>query len=234
MTGEKMEDLAKIEDLRALEEVIERGLSTFLEVGAALMAIRDGKKYKADGYKTFDEYCQQRWNFTQNYARRLVAAAEVVDVLPETVPIGTLSESQLRPLAPLRRDPGAVQKAWGQAVKLADGGSPTAAQVTQAVAQTRPEKTVEMAARREKAEQAEQKERSKRTDFRYVELERHLHNARRVLTNAVAVDAEFSDEHKELLADSIRKVRDALALVELKHVGAADVDWDAELAKLDA
>jgi len=96
------------------------------------------------------------------------------------------------------------------------------------------EKLAEMAARAEKAKKAEQKERRKRLDLRYLELEKHLHNARRALVNAVAVDAELDDEHKELLRHAIGTVKDLLALVDLKFIGAADVDWDGELARLEA
>lgn len=88
------------------EAVIERGLETFVEVGQALMAIRDGRLYKAT-HSSFDAYCRERWGWTSRQADRTIGAAEIVDQLR---PIGlTLeSESQARALAPLRDDPEAM------------------------------------------------------------------------------------------------------------------------------
>ena len=49
-------------DLMEYEKVIEQGLGTFVEVGMALLAIRDGRKYVHAGYRTFEEYCERRWS----------------------------------------------------------------------------------------------------------------------------------------------------------------------------
>lgn len=59
------------------EEVIERGMETFLEVGGALLAIREGRLYR-ERFGTFEEYCQKRWEMTARRARQLCAATEVV------------------------------------------------------------------------------------------------------------------------------------------------------------
>lgn len=53
-------------DLMEHEKVIEQGLSTFVDVGHALVAIRDGRKYRAAGYPNFDAYCYKRWKLTRN------------------------------------------------------------------------------------------------------------------------------------------------------------------------
>ncbi len=53
------------------ERVIERGLNTFVEVGAALLEIRDGRLYKND-YSTFEDYCRERWGFTRMRATQLI------------------------------------------------------------------------------------------------------------------------------------------------------------------
>jgi hypothetical protein len=90
-------------DLMEHEKVIEQGIASFVEVGTALLAIRDGKKYRAAGYKTFESYCRERWDFTANYGRRLIRAAELV----ESVPDGTVSSegAARRLLAPKRDHP---------------------------------------------------------------------------------------------------------------------------------
>lgn len=147
-TGELVRDgyTPELADLMEHEKVIEQGLATFVDVGAALVAIRDGKKYRHAGYDTFEAYCRDRWGFDRTYAHRIMAAAETAALLDETdpeagaetLPIGNVlpapaRESQLRPLAPLaRQDPEAAREAWRKAVDDADGGQPTAKQVEQA------------------------------------------------------------------------------------------------------
>ena len=49
--------------LRDLEGIIERGMQTFVEVGAALRLIREGRLYRTD-FGTFEDYCQERWGWT--------------------------------------------------------------------------------------------------------------------------------------------------------------------------
>lgn len=89
--------------LAELETVIENGLQTFAEVGDALFTIRDQRLYREQGFDTFEEYCQKRWNWGRHYANRQIAAAQVVRNL---VPIGTkpLNEAQARELAVLEPD----------------------------------------------------------------------------------------------------------------------------------
>lgn len=63
-------------DLMEHEKVIEQGLHTFVEVGTALLAIRDGRKYKAAGYSTFETYCRERWQMSRRHADRVILAAQ--------------------------------------------------------------------------------------------------------------------------------------------------------------
>jgi hypothetical protein len=66
-----------------------------------------------------------------------------------------------------------------------------------------------------------QRDRAERLGSQHIELERHMRAARRALNNARAVDVVGLDEsHKELLAHSIAAVRDALTLVDRKHLAA--------------
>lgn len=68
-------------DLRACEQVIAKGMGTFRAVGQALAKIRDERLYKAS-HKSFEAYCQERWQFGRSYAARLIQAADVPEVLP--------------------------------------------------------------------------------------------------------------------------------------------------------
>jgi hypothetical protein len=87
-------------DLALHESVIERGQTTFVEVGLALQAIREGHGYRTAGCVTFEEYCKKRWGWSSNYGRRLVQAANFTEELKtkaevddKSVPRGTLLSS---------------------------------------------------------------------------------------------------------------------------------------------
>lgn len=127
----------ELSDLMEWEKPIEAGLRSFVEVGNALAAIRDGKKYKAAGYTTFDDYCRQRWGIAKSQAYRSIQAAAVIgemspvgDVLPRT-------ERQVRPLAAVA-DPEERAAIWEQAVENSGGEQPTAAEVAAVVAEVAP------------------------------------------------------------------------------------------------
>jgi hypothetical protein len=60
-----------------LEKIVKKGLKTFLQVGEALLEIRGTRLYRKE-YKSFEEYCLSKWNFTARQANRLIGAGEVV------------------------------------------------------------------------------------------------------------------------------------------------------------
>jgi phage N-6-adenine-methyltransferase len=127
-----MQELTIIEssELAQHEDVIRRGLNTFVEVGSALLAIRDGKLYRAE-FGTFEDYCQDRWNMTHRRANQLVQAAEVASNLGTVVPVLPASERQARPLAPLA--PEQQREVWAIAVDTAPNGKVTSAHVERTV-----------------------------------------------------------------------------------------------------
>jgi hypothetical protein len=91
------------------EAVINRGLKTFADVGNSLLAIRDGRLYR-EQHGTFEEYCRERWGFTDRRARMLMSASEVVERIGKTGTTVPVNEAQARPLARL---PAAEQpEAW--------------------------------------------------------------------------------------------------------------------------
>jgi phage N-6-adenine-methyltransferase len=109
--------------LEVLEGIIERGRQTFIEVGEALLEIRDSRLYRA-GHLTFEDYCRERWGFMRDTGDRLIAAAEVALAL---TPIGVspTNEAQARELAPLRGDPEAMREVWQETLERV-GPEPTA------------------------------------------------------------------------------------------------------------
>jgi hypothetical protein len=109
-------------------------MQSFVEVGTALLEIRDERLYR-DEYATFEEYCRQRWGWGRNYVNKQIAAAEVIRNLGTNVPIPQ-NEAQARELAPLSAEQ--QQLAWAAAVKLAANGKPTARQIAAVVGSMSP------------------------------------------------------------------------------------------------
>lgn len=112
------------------EAVIERGLKTFVDVGRALLEIRDSGLYR-DGYATFEDYCRERWGMMRAHAYRMIDAASVVDNLSPMGDILPTSERQARPLTRLSAEQQA--EAWTRAVETAPEGKITAAHVENVV-----------------------------------------------------------------------------------------------------
>lgn len=110
-----------------LEGIVKQGLETFIDVGFALMEIRDSRLYRSD-YSTFEAYCQNRWGMTRQHANRTIKAAETALFLE---PIGSKpeNEAQLRPLTNL--EPEEQREVWQTAVATAPNGKVTAAHVEQ-------------------------------------------------------------------------------------------------------
>lgn len=102
--------------LQSCESVIEKGLKTFIEVGEALLEIRETKLYLAV-YSTFDAYCQERWGMSIRQSQRYISAARVVNNLKEGDPWVVLptSERQVRALGSLQ--PAEQQQVWQAAIQ---------------------------------------------------------------------------------------------------------------------
>lgn len=116
------------DSLSANEEIIRAGLSTFVAVGNALTDIRDNKLYRID-YRTFEEYCREKWGISKTHANRLIDSSAVTLNL---TPIGVIpkTESVARELASL--EPEQQQEVWKEVTEK-HGDSPTAKQVKDVV-----------------------------------------------------------------------------------------------------
>ena len=79
--------------LAELEAIIETGMRTFVEVGNALRTIRDTRMYREQGYKTFDDYCRARWNWSKTHANRQIQAAKVAEEEAMT-PMGVIPANE--------------------------------------------------------------------------------------------------------------------------------------------
>jgi hypothetical protein len=127
-------------ELGTLESRIEKGLRAFWDIGQSLGQIRDKQLYR-QSYKTFDEYCLNRWEMSRRSAYRLIQAALVY----ENVTRGSQSfvnvthgsqnqilptnERQIRPLITL--PPEKQREAWDKAVSTAPNGKVTSDHVAQ-------------------------------------------------------------------------------------------------------
>ena len=115
-----------------LETAIERGVQTFVEVGNALIEIRDSRLYRAD-YGTFEDYCRERWGFTDRRARQLMTATEIVTNIQTgtAVPVLPQTERQARGLSGLT--PDQQREVWRQVITDSSNSKPTAIDIERVV-----------------------------------------------------------------------------------------------------
>ena len=92
-------------ELEILEGVITREMKSFMSVGKALLTIRDRGLYR-EGYKTFSDYCNVKWQMGRVHAHRLIAGSQIVANLSPTGDLYTpceimpTNERQVRPFGP--------------------------------------------------------------------------------------------------------------------------------------
>lgn len=121
------EVLSKVEKgtLQAYEAVIEKGLASFVEVGTALMRIRDARLYR-ETHGTFEDYCQAKWGMSRQRAHQIIEASAVTERVSKIFDKAPSTESHAAKLAQLD-DPKEQVAAWKEAVKTApkdDDGEP--------------------------------------------------------------------------------------------------------------
>jgi phage N-6-adenine-methyltransferase len=105
--------------LEECEGVIERGLQTFVEVGEALMEIRDDKLYLTT-HASFDDYCRERWSMRREIADEYVRKAEVAGAFKAIALTPPTIETHYKALAPLRDEPERMGAVWEQAQATAE------------------------------------------------------------------------------------------------------------------
>jgi len=121
---------AEVQTLEQYEKIIEQGIKTFLEVGHALMVIRDQRLYR-QAYGTFEDYLRERWDLSRPRAYQLIHAAEVVDAVSTIVDIVPVNEAQARPLATLPAEQ--QSEVWREVVETAPPSGVTAKHVKETV-----------------------------------------------------------------------------------------------------
>ena len=119
-------------ELETLEGIISREMKSFIDVGKALLTIRERKLYRGE-FKTFKAYCAEKWGMSKDHGNRLIQGFQVAANLGEPISqepyktsrgilctpceIQPTSEYQIRPLAPLQ--PEQLCEVWEEALKNA-------------------------------------------------------------------------------------------------------------------
>jgi hypothetical protein len=115
---------AEKEVLANCERVVNAGLETFVEVGQALMTIRDRRLYR-EKYTTFEDYCVTRWRLSSSRARQLIKASQVVANVESVTGVTLENEAQARALAPhVQEIQTAVAQIAANTAPLDDSGKP--------------------------------------------------------------------------------------------------------------
>lgn len=110
------------EDFDGNEAIIRADRSSFVEIGHALIAIRDGHGYIYAGYGSFFDYCTMRIGIGHRHVDRLIRAAQIAESL-QPVGVSPRCERQVRPLAAL--EPQQQREAWIRAIQTAQDGRVT-------------------------------------------------------------------------------------------------------------
>jgi hypothetical protein len=100
----------EVNELTALESEIEQNLSGVWKFANALKTIREKRLYRQK-YKTFEEYCQARWNFGRDFASKQIQAAEVAQDLSTIVYISNEGTAREFVSVPPEDRPAVAQKA---------------------------------------------------------------------------------------------------------------------------
>ena len=97
VTAVKVLTSAERAELSELESCIQRGMSSFIEVGNALLRIRERELFRAT-HATFTEYVEERWGMGGRSARRTISSAQVAQRLAILTDVKVENVSQARVL----------------------------------------------------------------------------------------------------------------------------------------
>jgi hypothetical protein len=120
---EVLEELSfdEAQERQRLERKVERA---FYEAGSALRELRDQRLYRST-HKTFEAYCQDRFQFQRTHSYQLIDAAGVVDNLSANRgQILPTKEFQVRSMVSF--EPTEQVEIWQEAVEQAGGKVPSA------------------------------------------------------------------------------------------------------------
>lgn len=131
MTAESLNE-SESKRLAYCEGVIREKLNGFMDVGAALATIREGKLYRAE-FETFAAYCETKWEMTDRRARQYMAAFEAMLDLGKSGNIFPVpkDEAQVREL--LKVEPEKRIEIFKEASEKFSTPQPTAKQIREVI-----------------------------------------------------------------------------------------------------
>jgi len=122
---------SEVQRLAELECVVKSGLAVFVQVGNALLEIRDSRLYR-QSFPSFEAYCRGRWGLKQSRAYQLLDAAVVVGNLQSSTIVELpQTESQARPLTQL--EPEVQREVWQAVINTTPADQITAKVVEEQV-----------------------------------------------------------------------------------------------------
>jgi len=135
--------LSVFEPLNAKETQLRLSLeqdvkTAFYRSGLALIELNELRLYRST-HLSFEEFCQDAFGYSSDYAYLKMAAARVyqnlIDNLPTDgwQPILPTRQRQLRPIVKAKLEANAQVEIWNMAIALAEGKVPSSSIVTQAV-----------------------------------------------------------------------------------------------------
>lgn len=125
-----MTDIITLEEskrLLELEKTVTAGLQSWIEVGEALIEIRDSRLYRVEA-STFEEYCQIKFKMSDRHARSLMSGAPVARKIGSVLPLSQRAAVELVKVSEEKR-----QEIFEKAAETAKGSVPTAREIKQVV-----------------------------------------------------------------------------------------------------
>lgn len=122
-------------DLEALEKRVEAGLAQFIEVGNALLKIKESEGYRLKGYKDFSTYCEKQFGFSDRHARRLMSGAEASETVKQITGETPSNEAVAREFARISNNPKTVERVAARLKSSGGVAKATAEKVATVIAQ---------------------------------------------------------------------------------------------------
>lgn len=126
------------QQLQSRSRLIEQVGNAFYISGMALAKLKEERLYR-NTHLSFDEFCQDIFGYSSDYAYLKIAAAKVYQNLADNLPtngrqpILPTRQRQLRPIVKAKLEADAQVEVWQMAIALADGKIPSSSIVTEAV-----------------------------------------------------------------------------------------------------
>jgi hypothetical protein len=122
--------------LAELEQIVDAGKCSFIDMGFALKEIRDRRLWEATD-ASFDAYCVRRFEFKKARAYQIIQAADVTTDLSTAVEKTALPQRERQVRALAKVEPERRAEVWQAAKASSNGKEPTTA-VIAAVAKRQP------------------------------------------------------------------------------------------------